>query len=374
MPTHTKRVPLGGRDAATLYRRLREHVPTRTSLLFEGVELLGRRLSIVAYLARSEGAFGVGIDAITCLAHSGAALAADGVPEGDALERLAARLSFGAFGFASASSGLAANGIAPWPDDPRPGREASNLTVGVVDEAAGELVIAGRSPNVCERLAWESANPKSPEPPPPPEGAAASPPAWIVPDKDQSKALGRLLLRMEMAELQGLHVHLARLVPAPGADPFVAYRALRAAGGAERLFFLDLAAAPSAPGFVVLGRFTGVVAADEGTAFATDLAAALPPAHLVGAPPEQRLACARIVREYEPASRGLYGGAAGVVLPGGGGFLGTIEAALTFDAGVFELHAGVDIRDGDDLASVRARASEAAPELLRAALAAAAGA
>jgi len=351
------------------YAALRAQAPDRASFLFESATPGGPwgRYAILGYRARGDVLYSRKADLFEMIGRDIAEL-------GEAPESLAAGLTGALVGFVAYEAVHKIHEVEPWPDELVLGRVMRDTTVAVFDQVAQTVTIAGASLDAVRRCAWEMT--RGPELVPLPLPDASALPEWLdVTPTDDKHAAKEEEARQRLSAGEVSELVMARRFHAPlrGADPFDAYRALRLLSPSAHLFFLDFAEAPFAPGLTLVGASSEtLIRRDMGAPPAADAAARSPlaemrDAFLAAAPvgkPRDR--AAQLIRELEPVSRSLYGGAVGYLLPGGGMELAVSRSTLVVRQGYFEVISGAPV----GAASTAAAQAEATLQGARPALAA----
>jgi len=332
-----------GLDPLTAFARLRTFTPGRAAFLLESLSFDGEpgRYSVVGYRVRSCEALLPGVDAVAAQAESYEAKPGP--------ESFAAALALGAVGFFSSSIASVWNRVRLFEDEGSSAMFATGATVALFDHHAGSVTVAGPAKGrVAERCVWEMKNGPDPRPLATVEADAAPPHVHAdVPDEKFQARAARA--KPFLSELEALTLARTFTTPTGQADAFDAYRALRAsrpANANEPGFYIDFGESPVQARLQLFGVGTSCLHqrahAAPGPALHEALRAALPSRAAVGAPAGDAL---RLVRQLEDASRQTWGGAVGVVAPGGASSFLLGDEIVAVQHGAFWCTAGAGVTE-----------------------------
>ncbi|MBM4360423.1 MAG: chorismate-binding protein [Deltaproteobacteria bacterium] len=358
--TATLRADDLGLDPMTAFARLRTYTPGRAAFLLESLapDADEGRYSIVGYRVRSGEVLPPGVDAVAVQAQSFEARTEPA--------SFAASVAEGAVGFFSSSSPSLWNRVRLFEDEGPSGMFALGATVVVFDHHEGSITIAGPAKGrLVDRCLWELQH--GPDPAPLPELPEDALPDALHADVADEKLQARAArARAFVSELEGLVLARTFTTPTAGADAFHAYRALRQRG-ARHGFYLDFGESPLQARLEVFGTTDEVLLqrrhGEASPRMVDALRARLPHARAVGAPGPEAL---RLLRQLEDASRQAWGGAVGLVAPGGGASLVLGDELVTVQHGSFWCTAGAPLDASTDPLSVAEVTRHGAAARLRA--------
>lgn len=323
-----------GLDPLTAFARLRTFTLGRAAFLLESLapDDGAGRYSIVGYRVRSCEVLPPGVDAVGVQTSS--------YEERAEPETFAAAIAEGAVGFFSSSSASLWNRVRLFEDEGPSGVFALGATVAVFDHVERTITIAGPAKGrVVDRCLWEMQH--GPDPAPlaelPEEFALDAVHADVSDEKFEARAARA---KAFVSELDALVLARTFASPVGQSDAFDAYRALRS-GGARHGFYVDFGQSPVQARLEVLGTTNEALIQRRHGASAPRMAEALkqilPHASKVGGPGGDAL---KLLRQLEDASRQAWGGAVGMVLPGGGASLVLADELVTVQHGSYWCTAG----------------------------------
>jgi anthranilate synthase component 1 len=309
----TRTLPSDHTTPVRAYASLRSHAKGRSSFLLESAAFAGPegRYSILGYRTKGEAMY-PGIEDVF------PSLASD-LPEPAGAEGVAVRFLDSLVGFIAYDAAHHVLGIEPWPDEEIAARMMRDPIVAVFDHHAHTLTIAGRSKGALDRCEWEMTHghdlPALGLPDPEAAPLHADP---LVPEAMFEARAARAAAHVASGEVDALVLARGFVSPEREADLFDVYRALRVLAPTSHMYFLEYGETPFAPALAIAGsgREALVRAAEgAGARAALDAArAAFPHAATIGGP---RARAAKLVRDLEPRSRGVFGGVVGYVAPDG---------------------------------------------------------
>jgi hypothetical protein len=335
-------------DAIAVYAALRALVPARASIL---IEAPAEGWSLVGVAARRGETLGPGVDA--------AGAQDDELARGDAPPDLAHALARARVGWLAESAAHAHHGLRI--ADAAPSAQLYfELTFTRIEHGARRATVIAPpgSERGAERCVQALGGVAAAAPRPWKEEATAPRDLVMAPAADVLAARVRRAQAFLSDDVRELVLGASFVAPLGAGTALDAYRALRAREPAAFGIFLDEGASPLAAGSE-LATIAGAplfarAHGDTEPSLRDALHAALPSADATGGP--DRLAAARLLARLEDGSRGVWGGALGLLCPGGAACLLSAHPLLTASGGHLGLALGVRVREGCEAATAIAEA------------------